>query len=151
MLEASKLTAVIWFLRHGDAEQGSPDSERPLTKKGEKQSRTAGRALAALGVTFDACLSSPKVRAADTARITCAELGLEVTIEPQLAGGDFDARELAAGLGDVLLVGHEPDFSRAILDLTGGRVDMKKGGLAAVDESELHSLLRPKQLAAIAG
>jgi phosphohistidine phosphatase len=144
---------VIWFLRHGDAEQGDPgqpDSDRRLTKKGQRQSRVAGRALAALGVNFDACLSSPKVRAAETARIACAELGLEVTLEPALAGGDFDARALTAGYGDVLLVGHEPDFSSAIHELTGGRGQMKKGGLAAVDERELHSLLRPKQLAAIA-
>ncbi len=145
---------MIWFLRHGDAEQGAPgqpDSERRLTKKGEKQSRTAGHALAALGVKLDACLSSPKVRAAQTAEIACEELGLEVTLEPALAGGDFDARALAAGLGDVLLVGHEPDFSHAVHELTGARVQMKKGGLAAVDERELHSLLRPKQLRAIAG
>jgi phosphohistidine phosphatase len=144
---------VIWFLRHGDAEQGAagqPDAERRLTKKGKRQSRVAGRALAVLGVNFDACLASPKLRAADTARIACGELGLEVTIEPALAGGDFDARELTAGLGDVLLVGHEPDFSRAIYELTGGRVQMKKGGLAAVDEPELHSLFRQKQLTAIA-
>jgi phosphohistidine phosphatase len=141
---------VIWFLRHGDAEQGSPDAERPLTKKGEKQARTAGRALKALGVNLDACLTSPKVRSADTAHIACAELGVEVNIEPALAGGDFDPLEVTAGLGDVLLVGHEPDFSRAIQQLTGGRVQMKKGGLAGVDEQDLHSLLRPKQLAAIA-
>ena len=144
---------MIWFLRHGDAEQGAPgqpDSERRLTKKGEKQSRMAGRALAALGVKLDACLSSPKVRAAETAQIACAELGLDVTLDPALAGGDFDARSLAAGYGDVLLVGHEPDFSRAIQELTGGRVQMKKGGLAGVDERELHSLLRAKQVTAIA-
>jgi len=141
---------MIWFLRHGDAEPGTPDADRRLTKKGEKQSRLAGRALAALGVRFDACLASPKVRAADTARIACEELGVEVTIEPALAGGDFDALELAAGLGEVLLVGHEPDFSRAVGDLTGGRPQMKKGGLAAVEDGELKSLLRPREIAAIA-
>jgi phosphohistidine phosphatase len=141
---------VIWFLRHGDAEQGSPDADRRLTKKGEKQSRAAGKALAVLGVQLDLCLASPRVRALETARLACAELGVEVRPEPALAGGDFDALELAAGLGSVLLVGHEPDFSRAIRDLTSGSVQMKKGGLAAVDYGELRLLLRPKQLAAIA-
>ena len=46
-----------------------------------------------------------------------------------------------------MLVGHEPDFSRAIQHLTGARVDLKKGGLAAVDDGELLTLLRPRRSA----
>jgi phosphohistidine phosphatase len=141
---------VIWFLRHGAAEQGEPDSERRLTPKGEQQSRDAGVALAVLGVEFDVCLASPKVRARDTALLACEALGCEVRIEERLAGGNFDPLELAAGLDEVLLVGHEPDFSTAIGDLTGGRVDLKKGGLAAVDEHELIVLMRPRETRAIA-
>jgi phosphohistidine phosphatase len=142
---------VLWLLRHGDAADGTPDAERPLTEKGEKQSRNAGRALAALGVTMDACLTSPKVRAADTARLACEALGIEPTLEPKLAGGPFDAEALAAGLGDnVLLVGHDPDFSMAVHDLTGAQARMKKGGLAGVEKGEIMVLLRPKELAAIA-
>ena len=68
---------MIWLLRHGEAAEGSPDSERPLTAKGEEQSRAAGLALAALGVKLDACLTSPKVRAYETARLACEPLGLE--------------------------------------------------------------------------
>jgi phosphohistidine phosphatase len=141
---------VIWFLRHGDAADGDNDFERPLTKKGERQSRDAGAALAALGVKFDACLSSPKVRALETARLACEALGLEVTTEERLQGGPFDPLELAAGLGEVLLVGHEPDFSNAIGELTGGLVDLKKGGVAAVDVRELRLLLRSKETHLIA-
>jgi phosphohistidine phosphatase len=141
---------MIWFLRHGDAEEGENDFERKLTKKGEHQSRDAGLALAALGVRFDACLTSPKVRALDTARLACKALGVEVTIEDELKGGPFDARELAAGFDEVLLVGHEPDFSNAIGELTGGLVDLKKGGIAAVDVRELRVLLRPKETHMIA-
>jgi phosphohistidine phosphatase len=142
---------MIWLLRHGEAADGSPDAERPLTEKGERQSRAAGEALKALGVTLDACLSSPKVRAADTAKLACEALGIEVQLEPKLAGGPFHADELAAGLGDhVLLVGHDPDFSMAVHDLTGAQVRMKKGGLAAVDRGELKVLLRPAELEAIA-
>jgi len=138
---------VLWLLRHGDAADGSPDAERPLTKKGEKQSRAAGRALAALGVKIDACLTSPKVRAAETARLACQELGVEPQLEPKLAGGPVDAEPLAAGLGDnVLLVGHDPDFSMAVHALTGAQVRMKKGGLAAVEKGELTTLLRPDEL-----
>jgi phosphohistidine phosphatase len=143
---------VLWLLRHGDAADGSPDAERPLTKKGERQSRAAGLALKRLGVQIDACLTSPKVRAADTAKLACAALGVDPRLEPKLGGGPFDGEALAAGLGDdVLLVGHDPDFSMAVHDLTGAQVRMKKGGLAGIEKGELKTLLRPDELAAIAG
>jgi phosphohistidine phosphatase len=141
---------VIWFLRHGDAEDGEPDFDRRLSEKGRRQSRNAGLALAALGVQIELCLSSPKIRARETAELACEALGADLTVDDRLAGGHFDPLEVTAGLDDVLLVGHEPDFSDAIAQLTGGRVDMKKGGLAAVDERELVGLLRPKETRAIA-
>jgi phosphohistidine phosphatase len=143
---------VIWFLRHGDAEDGSgDDAARRLTSKGERQSRQAGLALAAIAVTIEGCLASPKVRALATAELACEPLGVPVEVAEELRGGDFDPAALIAGRGDVLLVGHEPDFSRAVHQLTGGRVAIKKGGLAAVDDGELVSLLRPRQIRAIAG
>ena len=144
---------MIWLLRHGDAEdgEGKPDADRKLTDKGERQARDAGRALAQLGVKLDACLSSPKVRAIATAEVACKQLGLEVESEGRLAGGDFDPLALAAGRGDVLLVGHEPDFSSAVNLVTGARVKLKKGGLAAIDDHLLHALYRPKDLKSIAG
>jgi phosphohistidine phosphatase len=143
---------VIWLLRHAEAEDGSPDAERPLTEKGEEQSRRVGAALAALRIRLDACLSSPKVRAAETARIVCEQVdGIEVELTEELAGGPFDAHELAEGKGkDVLLVGHDPDFSMAVHRMTGAQVRMKKGGLAGVDRGELLVLLRPREIAAIA-
>ena len=142
---------MIWLLRHGDAEDGSPDSERPLTEKGREQARAVGGALKALGVELDACLTSPKVRSADTARLACEPLGVEPQLEPKLAGGPFDAEALAAGLGDdVLLVGHDPDFSMAVHALTGAQVRMKKGGLAGVEKGELMVLLRPRELRRLA-
>ena len=61
-----------------------------------------------------------------------------------MAGGTFDALALAAGLGDeVLLVGHDPDFSEAVHDLTGARVSMKKGGLAGIDGGRAHGAAAP--------
>jgi phosphohistidine phosphatase len=142
---------VLWLLRHGDAADGSPDAERPLTKKGERQARAAGLALKRLGVDLNACLTSPKVRAADTARFACEPFGIEPQLEPKLAGGPFDGEALAAGLGgDVLLVGHDPDFSMAVHSLTGAQVRMKKGGLAGVEKGELIVLLRPAELTAMA-
>lgn len=143
---------MIWLLRHGAAEdEASDDASRRLTDEGIEQSRVAGRALAAVGVELDACLSSPKARALETARHACEPLGLEVETEAQLAGGSFDPLDLTAARGNVLLVGHEPDLSTAIAEITGARVKMKKGGLAAIDERRLVALLRPAELAAIAG
>jgi phosphohistidine phosphatase len=139
---------MIWLLRHGDAADGSPDAERPLTDKGREQARAVGAALKAIGVELDACLTSPKVRAAETATLACEQVGdVEPQLEPKLAGGPFDAEALAAGLGDdVLLVGHDPDFSAAVHSLTGAQVRMKKGGLAGVDRGELIVLMRPREL-----
>ncbi len=142
---------MIWLLRHGDAADGSPDAERALTDKGERQARNAGRALKSLGVELDACFASPKVRARDTARIACAELGVDVIEEPALQGGPFDPRDIAGDLEEVLLVGHDPDFSMAVHSLTGAQVRMKKGGLAGITKGELSVLLRPHELEAIAG
>jgi phosphohistidine phosphatase len=144
--------AVIYFLRHGDAEHDTKDdAARELTEKGERQSEAAGRALAALKANIDACLASPKVRAERTAQLACQHLGVEVEIVEDLRGGPFDALKLTAGRGDVLLVGHEPDFSNAVAELTGARVRLRKGGIAAVEDGELQGLLRPKELRAIAG
>ena len=141
---------MIWLLRHGEAEDGSPDSERRLTEKGERQARSAGAALAKLGVKVEVCLTSPKVRAADTARLACEPLGIEPQHEPKLAGGPFDAEQLAAGHDEVLLVGHDPDFSMAVHTLTGAQVRLKKGGLACVDRGELKVFLRPADTEALA-
>jgi phosphohistidine phosphatase len=147
-----RIKFVIYFLRHGDAEQENSDDEaRRLTSKGERQSEVAGRALAALGANVDVCLTSPKVRAEQTAKIACGAIGAEIEVSEELRGGSFDAQELAAGRGDVLLVGHEPDFSNAVAELTGGRVKLRKGGVASVDDGQLQALLTPKQLRRIAG
>ena len=141
---------MIWLLRHGDAAEGSPDAERPLTEKGERQSRNAGLALRKLGVELELCLSSPKVRALDTAKLCCAELGVEVTIQDSLRSGPFDPRDLVGDVESALLVGHDPDFSLAVHTLTGAQVRMKKGGLAGISKGELAVLLRPAELEAIA-
>jgi phosphohistidine phosphatase len=141
---------VLWLLRHGEAADGSDDDERPLTEKGEQQARAAGLALARLGVRVDHCLTSPKRRALDTARLTCARLGVEVLTEPALSGEPFDVHDLVAGLGDVLLVGHDPSFSMTLHDLTGAQCRMAKGGLAGIEKGELIVLLRPAELEAIA-
>jgi phosphohistidine phosphatase len=157
----------LWLLRHAEAEPhgARPDSERRLTERGEQQARTAGLALLRMGVTFDAILFSPKQRARQTAELAMESFPEEererMGEHPPLAG-DFDAARAiealaqAASDGRVLLVGHEPDFSGVVAELTGGRIDLKKGGVAVVRldggaSAELVILLRPRELGLIAG
>jgi phosphohistidine phosphatase len=143
---------MIYLLRHGDAEDPDGDDDaRRLTAKGKRQARAAGQALARLKAEIDACLTSPKIRAAETARLACEPLGLEPETASELRGGSVDAPGLAAGRGDVLLVGHEPDFSDEVARLTGAHVRLRKGGVAVIDGSTLVALLRPAELRAIAG
>src|SRR5579875_407989 len=142
---------MLWLLRHAEAADGRPDEARPLTPRGIHQARAAGLALARLGVSFDTCLTSPKRRALETARLACQALGLEPITEPALAGGSYNPERLAAGFDEVLLVGHNPTISIALGDLTGARVSLRKAGLAAVRRGELVLLLTPRELFAIAG
>jgi phosphohistidine phosphatase len=141
---------MLWLLRHAEAADGFPDDERPLTERGIRQAEAVGRALERLGTHLDACLSSPKLRAVQTAELACAPLGVEVTVERRLSGEPFDALELVAGLGDVLLVGHDPSFSLTLHTLTGAQSRMRKGGLAGIAKGELVTLLRPAEISAIA-
>ena len=155
------MSQQLWLLRHGEAEphDARPDDERRLTDRGREQSRAAGRALAALELTFQLALTSPKVRAADTASLACAELGIEPAVhEPLRSGFDRDdALELLHAAGDdkrVLVVGHEPDFSQVVHDVSGARIALRKGGVAGGrvvpgGGGELIALLRPRGLARI--
>ncbi len=142
---------MLWLLRHAEAADGLPDDERPLTERGCHQAEAAGRALARLGAQVETCLTSPKLRAVQTAQLTCEPLGIEPLVEEALSGEPFDARELIASYGDgLLLVGHDPSFSLTLHDLTGAQARMRKGGLAGISKGELVVLLRPAELAAIA-
>ena len=151
----------LWLLRHGEAvpHESKPDADRELTARGERQATAAGAGLARLGVEFSACYTSPKVRAVQTARLACAALKIEPEEAEPLADGfdRDDALELLLPHGEdarVLAVGHEPSFSQVVHDLTGGRIDFKKGGVAAVrverSSGELIALLRPRELESLA-
>jgi len=165
----------LWLLRHADAEPHGTreDSARRLTERGERQARLAGEAIALMGVEFEALLSSPKERALRTATMAAQawseQQRAKVEVHAPLSGV-FDARQALAVVSAqpnrlrlagetapparVLLVGHEPDLSTVVAELTGARIDLKKGGLAVVridgPGGELLVLLRPSELALIA-
>jgi phosphohistidine phosphatase len=151
---------TLWLLRHGDAEPHGirGDFERRLTERGERQSRAAGCAFARLGVHFEHVFTSPRVRALDTARLACAEFELELEpIVHEPLGGGFDERDAAellaasAASSALLLVGHEPDLSGLVSALTCARIEMKKGGIAAIRGGVLVELLRPREIELVAG
>jgi phosphohistidine phosphatase len=165
LAEPMAMARQLWLLRHADAEPHGtrPDSDRMLTERGKRQARVAGLAFAQSKIEFAAVLASPKARARETAELALAEMGEHHSgfrLHEPLAGG-FRAEQALQVLADdgaegsVLLVGHEPDLSNVVGELTGGRVDLKKGGVAVVKlgggGNELVLLLRPVELALIAG
>ncbi len=148
------MAAQLWLLRHGEAvPHAADDASRELTERGEEQARAAGRALAAMEMVFHSVYASPKVRALRTAELACEALDVKPVVhEPLREGFDVrDARELLYAGDDqrVLVVGHNPDLAQVVHDLTGARVDFKKGAVAGVRERELIALLRPRELARI--
>lgn len=125
----------LFVVRHAEAAPGEPDELRPLTDAGRAAARALGDRLAEYGV--DAVLSSPLLRARETAEAIARAAGLVAEPDERLApGADADAvREAVAGRGDtVVMVGHQPDCSEIVLALTGERVSFEPG---AVHEVEL--------------
>jgi phosphohistidine phosphatase len=151
----------LWLLRHGEAvpHESKPDVDRELTARGQRQAIAAGEALARLGLEFAACYTSPLMRAVETAELACNPLNVTPQ-ERENVGKGFDldvVGELLAEHGDgarILVIGHNPSFAQVVLDLTGARVDFKKGGVAAVRVSagrgELIALMRPRELESLA-
>jgi phosphohistidine phosphatase len=164
----------LYLLRHGRAvERGESgfedDSARPLTPEGRRQLRQSCAALRKLKLRFDLILSSPLVRARQTAEIVAAEwrcrkqLGFSEKLRP---GGDrkklvAELNALKSAPEKILLVGHEPDLSGLISLLVtgrnGGGFALKKGGLARLDIETLRAgrcatlawLLTPKLMQAM--
>jgi phosphohistidine phosphatase len=133
----------LYLLRHADAGDPTawdgPDDDRPLSDKGEKQAERLGRFLAGAGFGPAAIITSPKVRAVQTARIVGEHLGLSAVVDDRLAGG-LDVETVEAILHDagdplrLILVGHDPDFTDLVATLCGAaRMPMKKGALARID------------------
>lgn len=156
----------LYFLRHGVAgnrrEWQGDDFDRPLTTAGKARMRREAASIRRLGLGLDAIVSSPLVRALQTAEIVADDLQLRAKLavderlapgfSPELLTGILQAHKKANAL---MLVGHEPDFSETIRQLIGGgRVVVKKGALACVELDDLASLhgelvwlIPPKMLA----
>jgi phosphohistidine phosphatase len=137
------MTTSLHLLRHGDAAAAEAwagsDDDRPLSPEGRRQAERLARLLRRAGLEPDAIVSSPKVRARETAELIAAELGREVTIDEAL-GSAPGLRELDAALSAAgnparpILVGHDPEFSELAAALVGAPdLPMRKGALVRID------------------
>jgi phosphohistidine phosphatase len=147
----------LFLLRHGIAvdlgTQGfERDNERPLTPEGRRKTRLIGRALAKLEIFPEVILTSPLVRAHQTAEIVATTLRARkrIQLRAELASGG-DPKRLVAGINkhhgkaaSIMLVGHEPDLSllASLLltgSLTGAALELKKGGMCALEIGSLRA------------
>jgi phosphohistidine phosphatase len=132
----------LYLLRHAHAGDSSkwdgPDSERPLSPKGRRQASRLGAFLAERGFAPDAIVTSPKLRARQTAELVADAIGLAVSVDERLVG-DLDPDIVGAiaehvGGTSVVLVGHDPDFSELLATLSGSEfLPMKKAAMARLD------------------
>jgi phosphohistidine phosphatase len=144
----------LYIIRHAiavdeAASDYESDSERPLTDKGRKKMRQIAKALRYLGVQFDLILSSPYVRACETAEILADVFKMKSKIvfsdnliplgNPELLIGEINEKHTVDSLA---IVGHEPHLSSLIglLITEGSRIEMtlKKGGVCYLTADNLH-------------
>lgn len=138
---------LLYFLRHAEAEdEVTTDFDRRLTPKGLEQADKAGKFCVRFGLVPDIILSSPVVRAEQTAKAVSKRLDdREVVVERWIACGMTPhacLESLAAYVrfDHVMLVGHEPDFGETISAFTGGSsINIRKASLTAVDMPRLRA------------
>src|SRR6266550_8657989 len=138
--KADRTIMELYFLRHGEAQWPDwkkSDDERPLTKRGKKEMHEVAAFLRRLKVQPDLILTSSLPRAAQTAEIAAEHLEAKCREEQRLAPG-FGAAEVEQlinkdSVESLMIVGHEPDFTRTIAALTGASLKLSKGGVALVD------------------
>lgn len=134
---------LLHLIRHADAGDPEawtgPDAARPLSEKGRAQAERLGAFLADHDFDTDAIITSPRLRATQTAEIVAGHLGVGVTTDDRL-GGPMDLKKLDAVLTDAgnpdrpTLVGHDPDFTEFVSELCSApTVSMRKGALAKIE------------------
>ena len=130
----------LYLVRHAEAASGDPDELRPLTQEGRAAARELAQRLAAEGVRPDAVLTSPLLRARETAAELARPAGLEAEPDDRLAPGASpeDVRAAAGERGQiVVVVGHQPDCGKIAAALTGGvEPAFPPAGMVAIDLPE---------------
>jgi phosphohistidine phosphatase len=131
---------LIYFLRHGEADWPDwekPDDERPLTKRGKKEMHEVATFLKRVKARPDLIVTSPLPRASQTAEIAAEQLKVKCR-EDKLVAKGFGCQELERLLKkypeeSLMIVGHEPDFTHTISQLTGVALKLSKAGVALVE------------------
>jgi phosphohistidine phosphatase len=124
----------VFLVRHAEAAAGEPDELRPLTPAGRDAARALGERLA--DMRPNAVVSSPLLRARETADLIARACNLEATTDDNLApGATAETLRETTGDGDgiVVAVGHQPDCSEIVLELTGREVSFPPAGVAELD------------------
>jgi phosphohistidine phosphatase len=124
----------VILVRHAEAAPGEPDSQRPLTADGRRTAQELAGRLAAEKPAL--VLSSPLLRARETATPIAEAAGVAVEVDHRLApgAGVEQLREVAAGRAEpIVVVGHQPDCGEMVLALTGEHVRFPPGGTHAVE------------------
>jgi phosphohistidine phosphatase len=126
----------LYLVRHADAASGEPDELRPLTDAGRQTARELGERLRAEGVRPDAVLSSPLLRARETAAEIARAVGAAVEPDERLAPGATPdgVRAAIGGRDTVVVVGHQPDCGEIAAALTGRPAPpFPPGGMCVVE------------------
>lgn len=124
----------LFVVRHAEAAPGDPDELRPLTDAGRAAARALGDRLGEVGV--DAVVTSPLLRARETGEAIARSAGVEAEADERLAPGASaaDVRAAVDGRGaSVVAVGHQPDCSEIVQELTGRKVPFAPGAVFEVD------------------
>jgi phosphohistidine phosphatase len=162
---------ILYIVRHGIAvdrtdPHSPPEAERPLTAKGVQKTRAAALGLKELAVKPDAVVTSPFVRAAQTAEIFAEALGFSTSkihvseaLKPGANPADIVKEISRMKAKEVMCFGHAPHVDQLISQLTGARgvfTEMKKAGVACLEHTGMHGawhlqwILTPKVLRQLA-
>lgn len=140
-MTAERVGLDLVLVRHADAGDPAmwtgPDAARPLSSKGRKQAARLARFLHEIRLEPDAIITSPKIRAAETAASIGEALRIEVRIDERLAEGvglaELDTIIRDGSFRRPILVGHDPDFSELLELLVGASIPIRKGALARIE------------------
>jgi phosphohistidine phosphatase len=127
---------ILYLVRHGEAEKGEPDELRRLTAAGRDQGRAVARQLENDGVRPETVVSSPLLRARETAELIAHPFGLDPEIDDRLGSGatTADVRAAVEGRGSVVVaIAHEPDCGHVAGELGGDGRPFAAGEMRALD------------------
>jgi phosphohistidine phosphatase len=128
---------LVFLVRHAHAEKGEPDAGRALSQRGRGEAGALAKQLAEHDSRPELVLTSPLVRARQTAEALADAIGVELRVDERLSPGATatllrEALESVDG-GPIAVVGHQPDLSEMAFELTGEDPGFPTGGVAEIE------------------